>query len=954
MLRMTLLSVIVATVLLSGVTQAQMFDITSPGDAIIGVPDDNTWPGAEPPTAAIDDDTATKFLHFKTSWIPDQATGGAGFRVTPSQSKYVVMALNFCSANDSADRDPISFTLSGSNTSIDGPYQLIAEGTIDELNQGTALARLTYISAPVPIANRAAYKHYEVFFTEVRDRAAANSFQIAEVELLTDGSMGGAAGAPVPSDKETDVLRDSVLSWASGAYEGTHNLYFGESLDDVNNATVPTASGLTVNSYDPGRMEFGKTHYWRVDEVNASPDKTVHKGAVWSFEVEPFSVKLPFEAIAVTASSFQNATTDPNFMIDGSGIGEDGKHTNEVENVMWMSANGDASPGLMFEFDSAYKLEKLLIWNSNHASEAVIGWGIKDVEIETSADGVDWIAVPDVGSITQGPGFVPSDAQVIDTGLVQAKFVRINILNSWGGLLPQYGVAEVQFFAVPTQARTPMPADGAVDVRPDAVVAWRAGREADQSTIYVDMDANAVAEGTAASVSSNTNSVSLGSLDLQMSQTYYWRVDEVNNVEDPSVWAGPVWSLSTATSLVVDDFESYNNISPDRAFQHWLDGFGYSPDEFFPVEYLGNGTGAGIGHDIWSVASPHFEGDIMETSNTIAGSGQSMPFYYGNTGGVASQTEHTFAVPQDWTVGGANTLSIAFNGQTGNTGTMFIIINNIKITYTRDNGNISHSAWQAWNIDLATVNTTLSNITKLTLGVEGAGAAGMILFDDIRLFPGAGELLTPEDPGTNGLVAHYSFENNANDVSGNGNDGTLNGTPAFGTGVVGSALDCDGSDDYVTTGKTASQLGIGGNSPRTISSWVYTSDFVNGGIYDMGNRADSEDFSLRTMDSDNNWRIQYWGAGDSDFTFASLDTWVHFTHVHDGVSTKVYANGVIIADYEVTLDTTDDNPFQIGLYGFPDAYFFGLIDEVKVFNRALSAGEALYLAGITNPIDKPF
>ena len=95
MLRVTLLSVIVATVLLSGVTQAQMFDITSPGDAIIGVPDDNTWPGAEPPTAAIDDDTATKFLHFKTSWIPDQATGGAGFRVTPSQSKYVVMALNF-------------------------------------------------------------------------------------------------------------------------------------------------------------------------------------------------------------------------------------------------------------------------------------------------------------------------------------------------------------------------------------------------------------------------------------------------------------------------------------------------------------------------------------------------------------------------------------------------------------------------------------------------------------------------------------------------------------------------------------------------------------------------------------------------------------------------------------------------------------------------------------------
>jgi hypothetical protein len=316
--------------------------------------------------------------------------------------------------------------------------------------------------------------------------------------------------------------------------------------------------------------------------------------------------------------------------------------------------------------------------------------------------------------------------------LVQAKYVRLNILTNWGGFLPQYGVAEVQFLAIPTQARTPVPADGAVDIRPDAVVAWRAGRESDQSTIYVDMDANAVAEGTAASISSNTHSADLSPFDLQMDQTYYWRVDEVNNAEDPSVWAGPVWSLSTPDALIVDDFESYGNKSPDRPFQTWHDGIGYSADDFFPAGYGGNGTGAGIGHDIWSVASPHFEGDIMESSNTIAGSGQSMPFNYDNTGATASQTDRTWVTPQDWTVGDAETLVLHFYGATGNTGQLYIKINNTKIAYDGDASNLVEPEWHVWSIDLS--SRAVSNVNTLSIGIEGAGANGLLLVDDILLY----------------------------------------------------------------------------------------------------------------------------------------------------------------------------------------------------------------------------
>jgi len=656
----------------------------------------------------------------------------------------------------------------------------------------------------------------------------------------------------------------------------------------------------------------------------------------------------------VTASSYDNDATEPNKTIDGSGLDLDNRHSNSPT-AMWMSASPDQSPWLVYEFDDVHKLDKMLIWNSNHSSESLIGWGLKDVEILISVDGIDWTAMPDVGPLTQSPGRSPSEAQTINMGLALAKYVKLNILNNWGGILPAYGVAEVQFYSIPTLARTPVPASGSADIPPEAMVSWRAGRDAAQHTLYIGTDQNAVADGAAQSEVSTTNSLDLGSLDLQLGETYYWRVDEVNDAEAKTVWPGPVWSLSTPAALIVDDFESYSNVSPDRPFQTWLDGFGYSADDYFPVDYAGNGTGAGIGHDIWTVSSPHFDGQIMETVNTMPGSNQSMPFYYTNTGGPASQTERSFAVPQDWTIGGPQTLSIAFSGQAGNTGTLYAIINTTKITYPRDPANITLDTWQAWNIDLTSININLQSITKLTLGVEGNSASGMILIDDIKLHPEAGEVIVPVDPGTDGLKAHYTFEGHANDVTGNGNHGVVNGDAQFAAGQNGSALDCDGVDDYVSTGKTASDLGIGGNNARTVSSWVFTRSFANGGIYDVGARAVGQDFSLRTLTTENNWRVQYWGGDfDADFTLDTLGKWVHFTHVHDGVSTKIYANGMLILDHEVTLDTLDTNPFQVGRYGWePGDYFEGPIDEVRVYNRALSAGEALFLAGGTAPIDRP-
>ena len=572
------------------------------------------------------------------------------------------------------------------------------------------------------------------------------------IDLIAVGDPVIAADraiSPSPGNGAEDVLRDgTTLSWTPGINATTHHLYWGDNFEDVNSATAAATAILDVNSFNPGRLEFDKTYFWRVDEVDDTDPDSPWKGNVWSFEVEPHSVKLPVGTVSVTASSTNNETTDPYRTIDGSGLDGD-MHSNEVLDVMWMSASGDLSPSLTYEFDDVQKLDTLLIWNSNHSTEEVIGWGIKEVDIQVSTDGVEWTSLPDVGPIAQNSGLAPSEAQTVDMGSALAKYVRLNILSNHGGIVEQYAVAEVQFYAIPTQARTPIPEPGSADVAVDTVLSWRAGREADQHVVYLGTEANALADGSAPSSTSGTNSLASDTFDLQLDQTYHWRVDEVNDVMDPSTWAGEAWSFTTVSTIVVDDFESYGNKSPNRPFQTWLDGFGYSQDDHFPVAYEGNGTGSGVGHDIWSVASPHFNGKIMETGIASDSGKQSMPLYFSNTDELVSQTDRAFSQPQDWTQAGIKTLSVHFYGDPNNTpGELYVKINGSKVSYADDNTAITTAAWTPWNIDLSSVGTDLSSVNTLSIGVEGSGSTGLIYVDDIVLSrkPPLGETTVMPDP----------------------------------------------------------------------------------------------------------------------------------------------------------------------------------------------------------------
>jgi hypothetical protein len=491
---------------------------------------------------------------------------------------------------------------------------------------------------------------------------------------LTDSESGPAensrgprvtAFSPKPSDGAEDVPRDLVLSWESGLSAGSHDVYFGTSLEDVDQATAtedPTGvykGRIITNSYTlPERLDFDQTYYWRVDEVGAAPDDTINKGDVWSFNTELFAYAI--ENVVATASSSEPGKEAVN-TVNGSGLDPNGLlHTNIGEDTMWLSA-GDANlpAWIEFKFQNVQKLYEMWVWNSNDSLERSIGLGFKNVTIEYSVDGNDYKTLGTTYDFNQAPGTANyAHNTTIDMEGIAAKYVKLTANSNFKNILQQFGLSEVRFFSIPVHAREPNPAVGAADVGLDLNLSFRAGREGDKHDVYFSEDSQAVLDGTT-DVETLTDT-SYGPLALDLGKTYFWRVDEVNDTETPSVWQGDIWYFTTQEYFVLDDFESYN-AAENQIWYAWKDGLGYgTPDT--PPYYAGNGTGAAVGDETT---------DSFTEETIIHGGKQSMPLAYDNNkqGYMNySETAMTLSSHHDWTARGVKELSLWFMGLPGSVG----------------------------------------------------------------------------------------------------------------------------------------------------------------------------------------------------------------------------------------------------------------------------------------------
>jgi hypothetical protein len=472
---------------------------------------------------------------------------------------------------------------------------------------------------------------------------------------------------PTPADGAVHPDTWASLGWAPGHTAVSHDVYFSDNFDDVNDRTPEAFQGNQASTFYvvgfpgflyPDGLIPGVTYYWRVDEIEAD-GTTIHKGNVWSFLVPPKTAYAP----------------DP----------ADGAESIDLDvEISWAEGFGAKLHTVYFgdNFDDV-----------NNA----------------------------VGGLPQGTAtYIPGPLELAKTYYWRVD--EFDAVDTYKG--------EVWNFLTQGAVGSPEPANGAVDVKQTTILTWSHGVFADSHQIYFGTDKDAVKNADTSSPeykgSGNLGSESYDAGQLQWDTTYYWRIDEVNNANPDSPWTGPLWSFTTANFLIVDDFESYNDLDPaepdsNRIFNAWIDG------------YDDPANGSLVGYD-----TPPFAEQTI-----VHGGSQSLPLYFDNSVGYSEATL-TLTYPRDWTENGVETLTIWFRGDSDNAAeTLYFALNGSAVV-SHDNPDAAQiTTWTSWTIDLqafADQGVNLANVNTIALGLGNrnnpqAGGSGTMYIDDIRLYP---------------------------------------------------------------------------------------------------------------------------------------------------------------------------------------------------------------------------
>lgn len=207
-----------------------------------------------------------------------------------------------------------------------------------------------------------------------------------------------------------------------------------------------------------------------------------------------------------------------------------------------------------------------------------------------------------------------------------------------------------------------------------------------------------------------------------------------------------------------------------------------------------------------------------------------------------------------------------------------------------------------------------------------------------------------------GLVAAYGFDENsgtsAGDLSGNGNNGIVTDA-IWASGKYGSALNFNGATHVVTVPSAAS---LNLTTAFTLSAWVYPTAAQTSWRSIMHKQADA--YYLHAGNP-NGALLPAGGAifnGVEQYTHSpnpiAVNTWTHVATTYDGVTLAVYVNGTLAGSRPMTGTVqTTGNPLRIGANTYSGQNFVGMIDEVRIYNRSLSAGELQQV--MTTPVSGP-
>lgn len=232
-------------------------------------------------------------------------------------------------------------------------------------------------------------------------------------------------------------------------------------------------------------------------------------------------------------------------------------------------------------------------------------------------------------------------------------------------------------------------------------------------------------------------------------------------------------------------------------------------------------------------------------------------------------------------------------------------------------------------------------------------------------------------PPTDGLVGHWTLDETTgttmNDGSGNANTGTLNGTTADNSsilGIVNNAINFDATDDYIAIPDSAS---LNPSSEITLAAWIKSTSIASGGTLrriiskwqggtnndynlfitnvDFGSDGLANQIAFEAKDSSNATLFLF--DADDNSVVGGDGKWHFVAGTYDGSTAAIYLNGSLVNSVAASGTLKDSTtPLNIGRSeegGWPH-HFGGDIDDVRIYDRALSATEIqqLYYYGLSN------
>ncbi len=737
----------------------------------------------------------------------------------------------------------------------------------------------------------------------------------AEIEVVMTGEPPMApakASTPSPRDGKEDVPRDVVLSWRPGKFAPAtngHKVYFSEDFKDVNDGVGGAIQD--VGSYTPPAiLEFAKTYYWRVDEVNGPPDYTIYQGDVWSFTVIDH----------ILVDNFENYN--------------------------------DYGPHRIFD-----------VW--------IDGWGV-------TANGST-------------------------AGYPESPFAETNIVHGGGQSMPYFynndAFAKYSEASMTLTSQRDWTAQGV-----KALSLWFRGHPAYMGGFVEGPTGTYTMTAEGADIWGNSDQFHFAFKQISGAGSI---IAKVESVEDTHEWAKA--GVMIRDTLEPDSSHAMMAVTPGNGvwFGRRTETGDSSSDseagitapQWVKIER----TIGGLVRAFYSA-----DGNTWTQLGAPEPVTMNTPVYIGlaltsHNSGVACEAKfsnvsfpNTTVGPQ-WTNQDIGLLSneaqpmyVTAEDGSGTTAAVYHDDPNASLIDT----------WTEFNIDLKDFSdqgVNLNDIGKLSIGFGDKDnpqpGAGLVFFDDIRLYPPryVPDKITPlaadfTDDGVvdikdleimsndwlqgdytiyattpSAAIALWAFDNNANDSEGS-NNGIPHGNQSYVDGKFDQAISLDG-DDYVDCGNPAELDFATGD--WSICAWINTTQsddtftiFANGGdnsggiCYTLGIGEEGLDGVVTLTTDDDTTKVQAISS-----TLVNDDQWHHVVGLRAGNTTQVYVDGVLDGTNTLPVGydlsgTSQHNAYVGAITDNSDAtgntlekFFVGTLDDVRIYNYALSPAEILGAMG---------